>query len=316
MVSFGSMTEIPEHLRLRAEAARTKGHTPIDQGIGDPFKRREAAELQRASRLTIAKTALIAVIRPMRGHLEDATMSLSGQFIQDGQLRAGSAFTPPRQDGIIASFTLYGRRGVHIGIEGGKSLKIGEEHAWRFSVPKRELGTFLKDTGKRPLRDSVHLARHGSLFVDGEDIDTKILERVFNESVAQRVTNSVVMYEGEPSEEAYADSYQHRYGVSATIVRNPAITTEEDAIYGVDFLSLDGQLQVDERSIADGAKMDSERVAVLGMLRHRYPSNEVITSSIEDAAKVIDAYSVLLVSPTEQHMLEVCGATDNAIHSR
>ncbi len=315
------MTEVPKHLIQRANAARARaalerGHSQAkspESGNNDPFERARTAEEQSAKRLLEAKAALVRAIAPVRRELEDVPTALSGQFVEADKLRIGYAFTPPKKHDTAATFTLYGIQETHISLPTEKSLRLGEEHAWRTLVPKREIGSFLINAGQRPLLDVFKLIRGYAVFADQEDIRPELAKRVFEQATAERVTTSAVLYEGNPRADEYSSSYNRRYGVSATIVRNPAATSEEEGIFGVDFLSFDGKMRVDEKPMDDGTKIDFERVGWADTFSRSFSPEEAVIGGLETATNIFHAYSTLVQQPTEQAMHKVYSATDRVL---
>jgi hypothetical protein len=320
------MTEIPEHLlkraRARGEATSERGRTS-DDSIGekltesvDPFERARNAEEKASRRLFEAKVALVTAIRPVRRQLEDAPTILSGQFIDVNELRFAYPFTPAKQDDTAASFTIYGNQEQYIELPGNKSLRLGEEHAWRTLVPKREIGGFLKKTGKRPMRDLLKLVRGNAINAKQNEIKPELVQRVFEDATAERVTNSAVIYEGAADPDSYRASRDRRYGVSATIVRNPASTPEDDGIFGVDLLSFNDRLRIEERTMNDGTRLDRERVGSPELYRRNFSPENVVFGGLEAVTSILRAYGSLLHEPTKQAMHEIFSSTDRVLSGR
>ena len=336
------MTEIPEHLRKRAEATRISGRmesspTMDDRipphlaervrqrnarsqsgGDVDPFAAQRQSEEAIAQRLLDVKASLIASVGILRSAVElpGAALTVKGQFLRADQMKGLGSFTPPRDPNVDVYFTLYSQKETFIDVEGGTALRVGEAHALRMPIEKRKLGAVFKQAGVKPLRSAAKLGRDGYLFAEGEKISSELVEQALGSAVTARMTNSAALYEGDATKQAYNDSYGNRYGASVSVVRNPAGTPEDRAIFGVGLISLTDSYNADEGFADHSGLYDPEivgsRLGNLPFARSR-PSAEALGNILDKAGAVIDAFGVLAQAPTRVNASEVFRRIDERL---
>lgn len=304
---------IPAHLleRSRLRAANPRLSSPAE---GDPFAAKRQGGEDAKAKLLVAKANLIAAVQPVRRVLESVGTDLRGQFLNPDSLRIGASFTPRRDPKADAYFTVYGNRETFEEADGGKSLRIGEQRAWRMPVSKKDLGGLLRSTGQRPLIDTVRIASERAVFVEGDNITAELAARVFESATAERTTNSITLFEGEPDLQAYYASYGNRFAAGVSITRNPADTPEEESIFGVDFTSLRSSYRVDEGRPDDGSLYESERTVMAGFsFLDRKPSVEGFSNAFTATEVILGAFGRLLEEPSQANTLLVCQTIDKCL---
>lgn len=311
-------SRIPQHLRRSSRGKPPAQLKPSDIAAEDPFAAKKRAQEAAASNLLRAKAGLLLAVHPVRAAMEGTDSTLKAQFLNSESLVLGANFTPGNTQGDIGAYlTVYGNKEVFGEVEGGKAWRAGEQRAWRMPVGKRELGGLLGEAGQKRMRDTWRIARGRSVIVGGGDITSKLAALVFESATAERVTDSVTLFEGEPNRQAYDASYGNRYAAAVSVTRNPADTKEEEGVFGADFLSLYGSHRVDEGQPDDGSLYEGERTVRLSGISSigRRPSPEALEEGFISTGHVMGVFTELIADPSRSNAVLTCRAIDRHIRN-